>query len=226
MAYAYTGNNLVDSVSGQVWNNLISNWVTFTQSLYTYDVNGNNINTINKGYVSNRLADTSQFNYTYDVNNNMLSEITQSYITATSSWANTTRQRYTYDSYNNPIVYITDTWNSGGFWQSISTDQLNYYYYQLYYPSGIPTVEAPSGRLRVYPSPASTLLNIDLSWDESQAATIAIYDVSGRLYRQWQTPAGSSYQSNMSVSQLPAGTYYMSVTGNSGQITKSFSIVK
>jgi hypothetical protein len=205
---------------------VVSKYITLTQSLYTYDANGNNTNTINKGYVTNTLQDTSQFNYTYDANNNELSEITQSYNTATSLWTNTARQRYTYDSYNNPTVYITDTWHSGGFWQSASTDELFYFYYQLYYPSGIATVEEAKGKLNVYPSPASSLLNIDLSWDDAQAATITIYDASGRLYRQWESTAGTSYQSNISVSELPAGIYYMSVKGQSGQITKSFSIVR
>jgi hypothetical protein len=197
-----------------------------TQSLYTYDANSNNVNTVNQEYVINAWVDTTQYNYTYDANHNKLSEIIQSYNTTTSAWVNANRQRYTYDSYNNPTVYISDTWNSGGFWQSTSTDELYYYYYQLYYPSGIATVEEAKGKLNVYPSPATDILNIDLSWDDAQSARIGIYDASGRLYRQWECTTGTSYQSNISVSELPSGTYYMSVTGNNGQLKKSFSVIR
>jgi hypothetical protein len=154
----------------------------------------------------------------------MTSDIAQ--IWMSGAWLNQTRARYTYDSYNSVTEETDDSWNAGNFWQAANNDKQKLYYYELYTPSGIATVADAGAALDLYPNPAGTLLNINLSWSEPQSATISIYDALGRPVRQWQSTTGTSYQANISVAPLAPGTYYLHAKGQSAELTKAFVISK
>jgi hypothetical protein len=78
----------------------------------------------------------------------------------------------------------------------------------------------------VYPTPASSLLSIEVAQPGSHPSTLAIYDASGRLHRQWQTTAGATYSAIIPVSDLAPGIYYMHLHSNGGQLSKTFMVVR
>lgn len=79
--------------------------------------------------------------------------------------------------------------------------------------------------MKLYPSPASSYINVDLSNLDNKAAILAIYDATGRLYKQWQTTPGSSYHATVPVNALPAGNYFLEMREGQTQKTTQFSVV-
>jgi len=77
----------------------------------------------------------------------------------------------------------------------------------------------------VYPSPATSQINIDLKWSEPQPAFISIYDVTGRLWNQWNVAASDNYHNTLNVSNFPAGNYYIKINGSKVQTVKTFAVV-
>jgi hypothetical protein len=252
--YTYTAANKEATYISQSWNTGTSAWDNNAQDTYTYDVNNNETGYIYQSWGGSSWNNVSKYLYTYSANNDMLTSTSQTWTSAAwlnstmdtytydgshnqlsdisanwqngpSSWLNTNRVRQTWDSYNNILSKITDTWNTGGFWQATTSDRATYDYYELYTPSSIVHIAEAAGSLSVYPSPAGSLLSINIAWQQAQAATITIYDRTGRLQGQWGTPAGASYQSSICVSSMAPGTYYMVVKGENGSITKAFDVV-
>jgi hypothetical protein len=251
--YAYTTANKPDSELDQKWVPL-SGWADSSKTMYSYDANLNTtreniliwssttytldpwVLIFTKNYTYNSSNDTTsvafitQFGnqtqqlYTYDSNHNLLTQTYQTWNTTTQSWLNTYRLVRTYDNYNNVSTSTVNNWSNSNTWGT-SQDTRAYYHYETYNADGIPTLTDNDKALLIYPSPAGILLNIDLTWNEPQTAIISIYDASGRLCKQWDVPSGIRYQANTSVSQLPSGTYYMYVKGQTGQASKSFSVV-
>jgi len=224
--YAYSSAGPEQLYLYLIWSGVTATFNVSSETIYSLDVNNNDSARTLRTWNGSVWTNVNQYLYTYDTNSNQLSQIYQLWDATNLVWKNETRLRTTYDSYNNPTYRVSDDWNTGGFWQYENNNDETFYYYQMYNTDGIENIKDAGGTLSLYPVPASTVLNIDLNWDTEQTAIIAVYDASGRLYHQWQTTKGTAYQSNISVSDLQPGTYYMSVKGVNGQIERSFSVVK
>jgi hypothetical protein len=64
--------------------------------------------------------------------------------------------------------------------------------------------EAPQQQMRVFPSPASGMVQVVLE-DDTQLESVALYDLNGRLVRQ--LTGLSSNRTTLDVSNLPGGLY-------------------
>jgi hypothetical protein len=224
--YSYNAGHHVTTELYQGWNATTHTWFNEDSAIYNFNANGNDTAYVYLEWTGAAWVNANQYLQTFDANGNETSYISQYWDGTHSLWVNQNRYRNTFDSDNSVTMQITDTWNVGGFWEPVSTDRQSFYYYQDYNPSGITPLVPTGAKLNVYPSPATDILSIDLSWNEAQPATMAIYDVSGRLCRQWQVSEGTAYQANISVSQLPAGSYYMTAKAQNRQITKNFIVAR
>ncbi|MEI8278690.1 MAG: T9SS type A sorting domain-containing protein [Bacteroidota bacterium] len=157
--------------------------------------------------------------YTYDANNNFLSKVDQLWYNTTSSFINELKEEYTYDVNNNMITYQTSAWNRAtSQWQFTpgqNPDISNRYHYEQYL--GINNVAAPSNTIKLYPNPATQFVQMNIEWKNPQPFTIAIFDVQGRLWRQWSEAATDKYQTAVFVDQLPSGNYFMNIIGNNNE---------
>jgi hypothetical protein len=141
----------------------------------------------------------------------------------TGSWVENKLYTYTYNSFGQVTNAEATSWNPGIGWQHALGDPKAVYYYGPYV-TGIKTIVNTGGTANMYPVPAQDMLHIDLTWDEAQAATIAIYDITGKVVRTWDAPTGTQYSSAVSVGNFANGTYIIKVTGTKGQIVKQLVV--
>jgi len=80
-------------------------------------------------------------------------------------------------------------------------------------------------QFRIFPVPARDILHVQLTRNKSQEGTIAIYDIGGRILQRRKIPATVFYEDTFPLQELPSGTYFIAVYGNTGdKIVQSFTI--
>ncbi len=226
--YAYDSHGNIGSNGTDMWNG--SSWDYVQRIDYSYGATtGDRLSQVSSVWNGAAWVYSNKDTFAYDASHDQLSDIFQTWDSTSGRWLNGLRFRNTYDTHGNITVTIDDTWNVGGYWQvsnTDSTDAMTHYYYESYSPNSTSDQHLTNASVTLYPSPAYSLLNIDIAWEVEQKAIITICDVSGRIWRQWQTPAGKAYQANIPVSDLDQGIYYMSIKWPSAQVTRSFGVVR
>lgn len=221
--YTYNPDNSENTETTEYWDTVTSAWVPTKRTSFDFSQNYSYV-AYYQVYSNNAFVTTSRDTTTLDGSYERISDIIQNWDSLNMVWQNMSQVTNSYDSYRSTTQTISTHWTAGA-WLPDSTDMQKNFYYETYTPAtGL--IETQSvGSLQLYPSPASTAIRMYLNMDEAQVAHIDIYDVSGRLWRQWQTPAGSSYECSIPVSILPTGVYTMCVRGKDVSLAKSFSVV-
>ena len=160
----------------------------------------------------------------HDAFHNCLVSLAQNWDTASNSFVNGDIDSLTYNADNLMTSSKTRSWVSNS-WQIVNNDTYVRLYYELYTPSEVEIVNNAESQLSIYPLPAQNQLNIDLSWNAQELATVSLYDIAGKIWRQWTVGAGTHSHYSASVSQLPAGTYFVNVKGDKTQLTRAITIV-
>lgn len=85
---------------------------------------------------------------------------------------------------------------------------------------------ADSDRLKLYPNPAKTYVNIYVDWKTAQPFSIIIYDMQyNTQLNEIKVGARKSYQYALDVTQLPAGKYKIKILGTS-QMEEILTVTK
>ncbi|MEI6683292.1 MAG: T9SS type A sorting domain-containing protein [Bacteroidota bacterium] len=238
----YTGNLLSTSLVQQ-WNN--SSWVNSSRTVYTYDNHGNDINELYQYWVGTGWMNTNQTVNSYDANNHLMSTLTQDFIN--NSWSNNTLYEYSYDNSGNTTVRTVKYWdlNTGMLMggskylytfdannQSVSTtyqyldsgtgnwinSSLTSYYYSAH-TYGVNDIFS-IGLFKVFPNPATERIFIESAKPGANPIqSAAIFGITGQevLHQQVNGP-----RTVMDVSTLPAGVYFLRLTGKDGVFTEKF----
>lgn len=227
--YTYSGSTVsIDST----WSLFGPTWYISTNN-YTYS-GSNMMSDTSKAFIGSGFASTSLFVMTYNTSGNETGY--EKYSLVSGVWRDTALVTNTYDpTYGVLTSYMTQT-RIGGAWVmnrssngfgGFNYDVLNYYYYTPYNdPTGVANIIANNGTLKLYPVPANNMLNIDLSWDNAQSSVVAIYDMTGKLYMQWQADNTTNYKHTVYLTQLPSGNYIIKVRGENDQLTQPFVITR
>lgn len=80
------------------------------------------------------------------------------------------------------------------------------------------------GTLSVFPNPTSEILQLHLSFHESQNVTATLFDTQGRLLEQFLFE-GIEINTHVSLQQFAVGTYFLKLTLNEGHAT-TFKVIK
>lgn len=207
--------------------NISATWVYDTNVVYTYDTNHNMVSELHQYYwgYPTLWMDSSLYTYTYDANHNRISALKQNNTTRSvpTAYQNEWYEEYSYNNYHQMTSYKSTEWNViGGFWEPTTADHFHRYYYAI--ATGVSNTTKQEGDLKIYPSPANDILDIALTWDKEENSLIMIYDMSGRLWSQWQTGAKQAYHYQYPVVQLPSGIYIISIRNANNEISKIFSV--
>lgn len=85
---------------------------------------------------------------------------------------------------------------------------------------------AETDRLKLYPNPAKTYVNIYVDWKTAQPFSIFIYDMQyNTQLNEVKVGTRKSYQYALDVTQLPAGKYKIKIVGTS-QMEEILTVIK
>ena len=81
--------------------------------------------------------------------------------------------------------------------------------------------------LKVYPNPAREVLNLDFASEFEGAASIAVYDLSGRMVISKDIEMlGQNQRVKLDINDLTNGTYFVSLVSERQTTTKKFMVVR
>ena len=224
--YTYTGSGQLSTKTYSTWNG--ASWDNQTKVTNTYDTTGNMTNVLAQYYNPSSTSWVNQNMHIYSsfsAAHNPMSDILQTYDTTTAVWNNVMQFTYSYNAYGQLTNSEGQSWNIVGAFEYALNDPKANYYYETYSTNvAVKNVGNASNEVNIYPVPAQNMLFIDLNSNEAQTATIAIYDMTGRVVSQWEAPMGNQYHSTIPVGTLSAGNYIVKVTGAQGQVVKQIVI--
>lgn len=224
--YDASYNPLTDTNS--LWNTATNSWIYNQVYLYTYSgTDPASKETIN--WVSGTgWKKHNKSNFTYDGNHNLLSNTTQNWNAYKTAYENANKITNTYNSDNKVTTNFTATWDTAtNTWLPIyQLDQQNFYYYEPYTGLAVNNVgNTVAATLSLYPCPANSYITLELNNPDRKAVTMAIYDLNGKLYMQWEVQATDNYHATVPLNNLPSGNYLLEARTNNQQSVKQFSIV-
>src|SRR6185436_13568863 len=94
--------------------------------------------------------------------------------------------------------------------------------------SGVSQFEAKSFSLKpIYPSPAKEYIHLDYTLKEKVTPSYSIMDKSGRIaHSEILSGNGDHVVHSINVSDLSAGTYYLTFKAGTTSLTQKFSVIK
>jgi len=81
------------------------------------------------------------------------------------------------------------------------------------------------GEILIFPNPVNTHLNVKLLLDSNTQVTTDIYNVNGRLVRQFTNGFSLAKTIQLDVADLPTGIYFVRISSPKG-LLKSHKIIK
>ncbi len=218
--HIYNTANTTDSIlSIHDWDTVALNWRNAWQ--YNYVFNGAGIvvgdttriwsiggsNWVYYG-AATRVNDTSYLRFGWD--------------NISSGFKNAERSTTSYNSNNQLTYWRTESWNTGTSTWGMNNDASKKYYY-VQTAVGVKNIANIKG-ITVYPCPANDVITLHIDWKTQQDSKIALFDMQGRLLRQWTEPAANQTNRTIPISDLGSGIYTIRVSGRDVQTAKQFII--
>ena len=220
--------NEVQAIQYNTWNG--AGWTNGNLTTNTYDSAGDLLTQLYQTYNGAAWANQTLVvysNFTAAGSNLPQTQVNQVYdTTGTGSFQNVMQYMYTYNSYGQMTESTGESYNVGGFWEFASGDPQAFYYYDTYTPAvtSVKNVVNNGGDVNIYPVPAQNVVNVALTWNVAQSATISLFDMSGRVINTLTAPVGTQYTGSLSVSNLADGMYVIRIDGTQGQIVKQIVV--
>lgn len=215
-----------------------SNWLETTRYTYVYNVEGLRSETLLQQWNGTSLANASLTSSAYDANGNEVQQTVQNW--NGTDWENSGRTTYTYDAAQNLTHWIYQIAN-GSDWENV-VQQFNFYdaesiwhasqtdfwangawglatFARFHYADFVAASSPESVGVEVFPNPATSFLVI-----RGEGLELAnLFDANGRLLRTEHL--NGQPERNLSLSQVPAGNYYLQIIAKDGQVaTKAIQI--
>jgi hypothetical protein len=111
---------------------------------------------------------------------------------------------------------------SGQLTASVYPD-IQYFYYEPIV--GVAEVAAPDA-LQLYPVPATTYINISMSFTKPQAFSVRIFDMQGRLVNKWQEQPQQTYNKQIPLTGIAPGQYTLQIFAGSESASRQFMVVR
>jgi len=208
---------------------IISKWHNNTwndSAKLAYNYNGQDIlETVESVWNGSSWANSGVNEFAYDGAHNKLSDVRMNWDDASNAYINAYRTDWTYNSFDQPTTVSTNTWNTGSAsWQYSTDDYQLHLYYETYSPTGIHQLPQAGVAMRLYPIPAQDVLNIDMTWEKAQPYSLSVFDMQGRQLKSFSEPAATNVQKSIPVNDLPAGNYFIKISGTIGQHIEKFTV--
>ncbi|MCX6185925.1 MAG: T9SS type A sorting domain-containing protein, partial [Bacteroidetes bacterium] len=207
-------------------------WAPNTKNEYTYNNLNYKISDLESSYPSGNWSKTFITTYEYDANGNQINYLISSYYGLNGATANYKSLTRTYNlSYKYADIYWPFEISPKNLQNNIPVGLLYKYFYQgkwyndrkqtYYYSpvsnsnSGIQEKEIPS--TSIYPNPSNGLVTINSNQD---IANVNVFDITGKAVHN-QEYTNKLNQTEIDLSALNNGIYFIAVQSSNGEISKS-----
>jgi hypothetical protein len=240
--YGYTGGQL--TTEKQMYNGIIHNEVW-----YAYDINGNRVtdsstylgvNSFLSRYTHypNQLTKTketllwdSKTNswlpqnktlFSYAANNSCTDRVYSNWNIASHKYDTTGRDTFYYNNYDQLIKTQNQTW-ANGIWSNNGPAYIRKY--------ALPTnihysAVEQQNNFSLYPLPCTTYTNLEMNFDKPTSFSIIIFDMQGRMVKQFTDKAEGHYKKNIIVQDMPAGQYMLQVKSSNQTMNTNFTVIR
>jgi hypothetical protein len=167
----------------------------------------------------------------YDAAHNKLQDICVTNDGFSTALDDSFKRTYTYNTYGLITKLESQRWYNGKWDYRGDTiyqrsSHIFTFNYELYWPTSVSQTKEKETDVKLYPSPASDFIRIETEWKNAISFTVAIYDIQGRLERQWQEQGIKTYSRTVPLSELPAGMYILKMKCGDEEVAKQFIISK
>lgn len=224
--FTYNGNNVNTWFCTQ--NRVNNAWVNSNQNYYLFNTNnevyGDSLQMWDANL--NNWENYGRSHRVWDGNNNMIEYLWEQWDSTNAVFENNFVDSYAYNNFNQTTWSKRQTWDTANDVWTGAYANTEYRYYYEPYTVGVASVTAPSGSMQVYPSPAVSQVSVKLTWNKPQDFKIAIYDMQGRLLRQWGEKAIKDYTRTIPLTGMAPGTYILQVKGKDATMQEQFVILQ
>jgi hypothetical protein len=189
-----------------------SSWVLGGRSSATYPDNNGSVISLQEDYNAGVYVPDIRRSTIFNSNKDLIEETEESYDNIAGVWSYMYGNKYviTYDANNNQSEYITQNLNSNTN-LFVNSEKKEYSEY-VQVNTGIST--AKKDELIVYPNPVtSNELNIKHKTQTNQAATVSIYDISGKQLKEINLNMNGN-NSSIQLDNIEKGIYLVKFETN------------
>ncbi|MBA3827927.1 MAG: T9SS type A sorting domain-containing protein [Taibaiella sp.] len=206
---------------------MVMNYLPAAITTYRYDGAGRDILNIYSVATGGPgiILPSQRDSINYNSDNNVTTIYSQSFDMPTNKFINHKLYTWTYNANKDAKTYTSNSWNGGAYMPLNGQDvQTRYYYRDTSHHLDAGNTIATGNYVHLFPVPAAGYVNIDLKWSVAQPFTIAVYDMQGRLVKQWGQAATNSLTRQLPISDLPSGNYTIRIQGTASQLTQKLVI--
>ena len=193
---------------------------------YEYDANGNLLIDSSYTWIVNTLSwrYNGKVVYTYDVNNNRITAANHNWNTTTLAYVPSSRGIYTYNTTNQLTHVGGEKWDNGVWTVGPGASFLNYYYEAV--PGNVAQYNDKQQPISLYPVPAVTYTNLEMNFDNPTDFSVIIFDMQGRIVKQFTDKADGRYKKNIIVQDMPAGQYMLQVKTATETMNRNITVIR
>lgn len=200
-------------------------WGSWTQYNYSYPDSNTEIIDTKFGTGLGRWVNDNRFTLTFNKDHKTIEKIREIWDDSAHQYFKNVKTTNSYDTRDYIVQSVDTSWDRiSNSWRQQVGDNMTRFYYEMY--TGINDVKKRTCKLNLYPNPTSIYLNVQLSDIGTAQVTFAIYDIAGRLWRQWGVHTSGTYEAEIPTIDLPVGSYVFIVNGNNERTAERFSILR
>lgn len=208
----------------KLWSTAVSQWTNNALHTYSYNSTGHKTEFQQSYWSGNVWVNAGRTLYTYDNDDNNTIQTIQWW---NGAYANTQQITYTYNNFGQALTMLAISWdNNQQAWVAQNGDREERMYYEEYPDDIKQVVPAGISNILLFPNPAGNELNLHIYFEELQPFTVSVYDMTGKMLKQWNEAPAREYATNINTTGMPSGTYILKLGTGATQATRFFSIAK
>jgi len=194
----------------ETWDRNVNRWKYYSRQILKYDEFSNEIEHISQTW-NNRWVNRLRIELKYLDNDLPYEIIDQTWNSSKASWENLLDIIWEYDENENLLdeyIYIWDDGNSK--WNYSS-------WYHMYYSehNGAAMYESEFDKIKIYPNPFSSTVNIEYSLKKPQFHGISIYDIRGKeIFFKNEFKDQGNHTSTWDATGYPEGMYFLKLVSS------------
>lgn len=198
-------------------------WRVYIKYQFQYNSNGSPSISWSMMYdTTGALLGTWRDSVAYNNNGDIVSRVGQE-LDPVGGLIDKAMQTYAYNQNGYPIMWRYYVLTPA---PAVLHEEVLFFYEQYVRTEGIANRSVLDAILQLYPVPSNGVLNVNVQFKRMQASTIAIYDMQGRMLKQYTAQAAERVSRTILTDDLPAGMYQLVVNGKEGSVAKAFNVVR